>query len=330
LSHSDSYSVLNVAFSADGELLASAGDDCRVRLWNVSTGEESVSLKPGCGVNAAVGPDGRTLAALDGHRVKMFDMATGQASKNLSGTNFKARLALCPDGRSLVSMNWRNGLVTLWDVATSQAQPMGVQQGWGAALVVSPDGALAASAVVGGTEVKLWDLADKRELRTFTHIGPVNSLAFSPDRQMLAAATKDKVIKVWSTADGKERKTLLGGRVAFSPEGPLAAAGGDTITLYDPISWQELRTLHRPAAAPSEPFSLAFNPSGRLVATSNDDGKVVVWDLNDAKAAPRSFWVCRPRQSSGEIAFTPEGRYLVSANANGTTSLLRLTPTPEK
>ncbi|HBI47045.1 MAG TPA: hypothetical protein DDY78_29950, partial [Planctomycetales bacterium] len=159
-------------------------------------------------------------------------------------------------------------------------------------------------------------------------IGQVQSLAFSPDGQMLAAATTDNVVKVWSTAEGRELCTLLGSCVAFSPDGPLAVATGDKVTLYDAVAWKELQTLHRTAGEPSEPFSLVFNPSGRLVATSNDDGKVVVWDLNDAKAEPRSFWVCRPRQLDGELAFTPEGRYLISANANGTTYILRLTPTP--
>ena len=123
---------------------------------------------------------------------------------------------------------------------------------------------------------------------------------------------------------------MLGSCVAFGPDGPLAVAVGDTVTLYDAVSWKELRTLQRTPAEPSEPFSLVFNPSGRLVATSNNDGKVAVWDLNKDKAEPRSFWVTRSMPSDGELAFTPEGRYLTSANANGTTYILRLTPAPEK
>ncbi len=206
--------------------------------------------------------------------------------------------------------------------------PVGVQSGWPTALVVSPDGALAASAA-GGSEAKLWDLTANREVRTFTHIGPIHSLSFSPDGRMLAAATSDKVVKVWSTADGRELRALLGSCVAFSPDGPLAAATGDTVTLYDPTSWKELRTLHRTASEPLETLSLVFNPSGRLVAASNTDGKVDVWNLNDAKGAPRSFWASRSRQVDAELAFTPEGRYLISANANGTVYVLRLTPAPK-
>ena len=166
-------------------------------------------------------------------------------------------------------------------------------------------------------------------MRTFTHIGPVSSLALSPDGRLLAAATKDKVVKVWSTAGGQEQHTLLGGQVAFSPDGSLAVAAGDTVTLFDAVSWKEVRTLHRKTDDPSEPFSLVVNPSGQLLATSNTDGRVVVWDLNDAKTEPRSFWLHHPGQIVGELAFTPEGRYLISANANGTTYVLRLTAAPE-
>jgi WD40 repeat protein/predicted Ser/Thr protein kinase len=332
LSYSYRCSVLCLAFSADGRLLASAGDDRRVRLWDVNTGKEHVPLKPGCGYLAAVGPDGRTLTTLeDGHKIKILDMATGQEGQKLLGSNFTGFLALSPDGRSVVALNWY-GPIQLWNLATAEPQTVGTHPtGLLQALVVSPDGALAASAV-GGAEVKLWDLAAKRQVRTFTHMGQVRSLAFSPDGRMLAAATADKVVKVWSTVDGWEQRTLLGSCVAFSPDGSLAVAGGDTVTLYDAVTWKEIRTLHRKSTEPVEPFSLVFNPSGSLVAASNDDGKVVVWNLNDDKAAPRTFWVCRPRHAEGQLAFTPEGRYLISANANGTTYILRLTaaPTPDK
>jgi WD40 repeat protein len=95
----------------------------------------------------------------------------------------------------------------------------------------------------------------------------------------------------------------MSGRLAFSPDGALLAAGG---VLVDAADGRVLRVL-RGHVAPVT--GVAFSPGGTLLATGSFDGTARIWDV--ATGAVRAVLACHP-EGVNDVAFAPDGIVLAS------------------
>jgi WD40 repeat protein len=203
--------VVGVAFSPDGNLLATASDDLTAKIWNISSGEE--------------------LFTLSGH---------GHAPVSIPPFDGVIQVGFSPDGKRLATAGG-DGTVKVWDTRhgrelfTLEAHP-------GSAVIdvtFSPDGAHMLTGSFDGT-AKLWDAVTGQALLTLSgHTSAVHGVAFTPDGTRLVTGSEDGTAKVWDAETGQALLTLTGHTlgildIAISPDGKyLATASKDgSIRLY--------------------------------------------------------------------------------------------------
>ena len=116
------YDVTSVAFSPDGQTLASGSWE-EIRLWDIATGTLQQTFHPGYAWSVAFSPDGRTLASgSDYATIRLWNVATGTRQRALTGhTGAFFSVAFSPDGRTLASGS-TDGTVHLWDIAPAAAE----------------------------------------------------------------------------------------------------------------------------------------------------------------------------------------------------------------
>ena len=337
--------VLDVAFSPDGERLATGTQAGIVRIWTTKTGQE-LQQWPAHRDNAtsvAFSSDGRYVATGGWDQtVKVWDVEKvlqGEVDEPLLRWEHNSRVwsvSFSPDGERLASAGGKEadekGEVKVWDIDTGEEaltlssldpnRPIRCVR-------FSPDGRQLAAC--GQDAIQLWDAQTGREQLTWhNHQRVAQAVAYSPDGRRLAsvggllAVHPDQEVKVWNTRTGQETLSLpghVGGlrSVAYSPDGRrLASAGLDqTIKLWDAVTGQEVLTLrgHR-----DNIFCVAFSADGYQLASGSVDSTVRIWDATHVEREPTPEHLTLRGHTGAvtDVAFHPtDGRSLVSADTDG-------------
>jgi WD40 repeat protein/serine/threonine protein kinase len=319
--------VHGVAFSPDGELLASAGADGFVKIWNSRTGDpvKTFDTRTRSVVSVAFHPDGQHVAFVAAGQVRVWDR-TGDREW-LIGPCDTARefgtacaVAFSPDGRQLAAGS--DGAVRVWNWENRQLlHTFPGHDHHSISVAFSRDGQrLATGSWQEG--VRIWDpITGGQPLRTLPgprH--PLSALAFSPDGRRLASASFARSVELWDTTTGELCGTLVHtGNVqcaAFSPDGRLLASAGQdkTVHVWDARTGRELLGL-REHTDWCGCVAFSPDPEGLRLASASTDGTIRIWDATPLRGNEGQE-VLTFTQHSDEIrcvAVSPDGRWTASA-----------------
>ena len=311
----------HAAVAPDGKAVAFRQDSGTVVLQDLATGKERLRFHGRVlrTDRLSFSPDGKTLAAVGGEAVYLWDATTGKEVCRLRGSGF-ASPAFSPDGK-LLALAAENA-VRLFEVATGiGVRTLGGHSDRVQALAFAPDGKVLAS---GGRDggLCLWDVASGKELRQVRAGGFVTALAFHPDGKTVASGGHHGTFAIhfWDTATGKERiphagHTIPVSAVAWTPDGKsvvtgAAGAGGAAVLQWDPATGKELRQLRGEADGG---FLLPLSADGkRLVSLRPSDGVARLADLAGGRLAVEL-------EGGGLLgscfAFSPDGRLLAAGDS---------------
>ncbi|MEH1940985.1 MAG: NB-ARC domain-containing protein [Nostoc sp.] len=252
--HGHSNRIFSVAFSSNGQFLASASADRTIKLWNPHTGQCLKTLHGhGSWVWAvAFSPDSNFLASGSyDHTIKIWDVRSGECLQTLQGhPGSVLAIAFSPDGKTFFSSGYEK-IVKRWDLETGNCLhtwEADSNRVW--AVAVSPDNQYVAT---GGDEslVRLWSIHTGVCLRTFSgHTSQVLCILFADDGDRMISSSSDRTIKIWDVATGDCLTTLKNHTnwvwsLSLAPDAQTLLSGSkdETINCWDMATWQSQQTL---------------------------------------------------------------------------------------
>ncbi len=282
--------VRAVAFSpVNDNLLASAGENNTIKLWNLRRGTARTLKGHTDVVNSiAFSPNGRLLASVSHDRtIKLWNVHNQQNIATLREGTLFGSVAFSPDGKLLATAGWMH--VKLWDVGRRVVVATLLHDQQVQTVAFSADGeflAVGDSSREGSGTVKVWNIQEQQVIATLEdNLVFVRSVTFSSDDRYLASSHYNGEVKVWNVADWELLRTIPRAGdydIAFSPNGKMiAGTGNGSVNIW----WAEDGTNVAQLTGPDGwQHPVDFSHDGTSLAVGAEDGIVRIWRIDTSLA----------------------------------------------
>jgi WD40 repeat protein/serine/threonine protein kinase len=286
------------AWSHDGGTIATGGESGLARLWDSQTGHliHEFDGNQGCVGKVAFSLDDRILAAADvDGDICLWDLGSRALLRILKGPRLQVTgVVFSSDGTQLASGQLDNA-IRIWDVATG-----------GEVLSIHPENAL-------------------------DHPTKFTPIQFCGNGRLWVTGS-DGTVRIFECGSGAELKKVWREELLYANQGTAAlssdqkivatAARDGVIRLLDTETMSEFSSFGGRRAAIR---SLTFAPGDRLLASSDSQGKVVVWNLEERKPYAVLEGHSGPVQG---VAFSNDAQRLLTRGGDNTVKLWNLSAKP--
>jgi WD40 repeat protein len=320
--------VTSLAWSPDGQRIASTSRDGTVKVWDAATGREKLTIKD--------------------RAPRKGWVATRPGEWTFTGEMLPFSITFSPDGKRLVAARMNDmkpdtpGGVQVWDAATGrEVLTLAGFTHWVTYVTLSRDGKYIAAATrcIDGDEtrgeVRVYNAVTGRQTVTVRTIGSeIRGLAFSPDGQHLAVPDWPGRVKLWDAVTGKEKAVFkvtsersgIPSGVAFSPDGKwLAAACEGEVRVWN-LSQKDPVGRRFPSRGDAGRVVLVFSPdSNQLAGTAGLPEEVKVWDV----ATGKEVFSVKATHPLYSVAFSPDGKRIAAGGYDKVIEVWDVTHPPE-
>ncbi|TAD79227.1 MAG: hypothetical protein EA001_04795 [Oscillatoriales cyanobacterium] len=321
-------SIYCIAFSPNGQLVATASNDGTAKIWNLQ-GQLVATLAGHQGPVdwVAFSPDGQRLVTASDDRTVRLWTVQGQELATLRGhSDIVMSVVFSADGRYLASGSL-DKTIRVWTSGGKPVRMIAAHQDGVLSVAFSADGRSIASA---GKDklVKYWTFEGALQQTFVGHTDRVTSVAFSPDGRSLISASYDRTVRLWrlqpeSIVQITAHTDRIYGLDISQDGSTILSAGSDRqVKLWD-------RKTRQPTYF-TDPGggigSAAISPDGQTILVGNNDGHVRLWSrsgrlqriLTDTKSVASSQNPNNPNdQTVSSVAFSPNGELIAATYRNG-------------
>jgi len=336
-------------FSPNGKVLATAGGDTTIRLWDVATGEQLHELTD-AGRHTAYGivfsPDGAKMASVhEGGIVRLWDVATGwqacEPQEHPGERSDRYGIAFAPDGQTLATVGTVQ--VRLWSADAlkplNQFATDGDRGRGGPAVAFSPDGRLLAAS--GGADIRIWQVGMDQPAENIksAHANGTAALVFTPDSKTLISGGNGQhrsvrigrraggsmaEIKFWDVAAKEQVAELTTESFdsglysqALSRDGTVLVSGHHSeARIWDVKTRTLLNIIAEDYSIQGGfPCTADISPDGKTLASRTNGNTVGLWDVETGRLSTEA--AASHQRSVTSVATASDGEILATVARDG-------------